>query len=181
MLSKSSTGNPVSIIDGFQCFFLPNFVLIFYILGWQKASRRLGCQAIPLWLFLPISQSLRVSMWLSKFSWLKFKLRHRYCWWLTTVIWAPQEAEITKITVQGHPGQIVCKTPSSKITRKKWNGGMVQVAEHLLCKHRALSSNSNPIPPTQKHPNQTKTTLSFLLKYIIKVKHKSKGYAICDK
>jgi hypothetical protein len=28
---------------------------------------------------------------------------------------------------------------------KAWNRGMAQVVEHLLCKHKALSSNTNPI------------------------------------
>jgi hypothetical protein len=36
------------------------------------------------------------------------------------------------------------EAPIAKITRAKWNGGVVQAAEHLLCKHEALSSNPNP-------------------------------------
>jgi hypothetical protein len=34
--------------------------------------------------------------------------------------------------------------PVSKIIRAKWLGGMTQVAEHLLCKLKALSSNPSP-------------------------------------
>jgi hypothetical protein len=32
----------------------------------------------------------------------------------------------------------------SKITRAKWTGGIGQVVEYLLCKCKALSSNSSP-------------------------------------
>jgi hypothetical protein len=32
----------------------------------------------------------------------------------------------------------------SKITRTKWTEGVAQAVEHLLCKHKALSSNSSP-------------------------------------
>jgi hypothetical protein len=35
------------------------------------------------------------------------------------IILAIWEAEIRRIGVQGQPGQIVCKTPISKITRAK--------------------------------------------------------------
>jgi hypothetical protein len=36
------------------------------------------------------------------------------------------------------------RSPSPKITRAKWTGGVTQVVEHLLCKHEALSSNPSP-------------------------------------
>jgi hypothetical protein len=49
-----------------------------------------------------------------------------------------QETETERIEVWGKPGQIVCETPISKITKAKWTGGMTQVVE---CK--ALSSNPN--------------------------------------
>jgi hypothetical protein len=51
------------------------------------------------------------------------------------IILATWEAEIWQmegISVQGHPGQIVCKTPISKITREKWTIGMAQTAGCLL-------------------------------------------------
>jgi hypothetical protein len=32
----------------------------------------------------------------------------------------------------------------SKTTRAKWTGGVAQVVEGLLCKHKALSSNPSP-------------------------------------
>jgi hypothetical protein len=54
---------------------------------------------------------------------------------------ATWEAEIEGITVRGQPGQIVCKTPMSKITRAKWTAGVAQGVECLLCKCKALSSN----------------------------------------
>jgi hypothetical protein len=56
------------------------------------------------------------------------------------VILATSEAEIKKIMVQGQPGQIVHET-ISKTTRAKWIGGVTPAVEHLLCKHKALSSN----------------------------------------
>jgi hypothetical protein len=39
---------------------------------------------------------------------------------------APEEAEISKITVQSQPGQIVCKTLSQKYTPQKQSWWMVQ-------------------------------------------------------
>jgi hypothetical protein len=33
--------------------------------------------------------------------------------------------------------------PISKIMRTKWTGGMAQAVDHLLCKHKAMSSNSS--------------------------------------
>jgi hypothetical protein len=148
--SKSSLGNQGSISDCFHCFFLPVLVLIFYILGWPKPSRTLSCQAIPLWLFLPVSQSLKVSMFLSNFSWVKIKLRDR---WLTLVILVTRKAEIRRITIQSLTGQIICETPSSKLTRKKWNGGVGHVVEHLLCSNPCTTLS----PKTKPKPNQTKT------------------------
>jgi hypothetical protein len=35
------------------------------------------------------------------------------------------------------------QVPISKIKRAKWSRGVTQVVEHLVCKHKALSSNSN--------------------------------------
>jgi hypothetical protein len=40
-------------------------------------------------------------------------------WWLTPVILATQEAEIRRITVQSHPGQIVRETLSQKHLTQK--------------------------------------------------------------
>jgi hypothetical protein len=45
--------------------------------------------------------------------------------WLTAIILATWEAEIGRIVDQGQPGQIVCKSSISKITRAKWTGGEV--------------------------------------------------------
>jgi hypothetical protein len=36
------------------------------------------------------------------------------------------------------------RDPISKITREKWTGGVAQAVQHLLCKHKALSSNASP-------------------------------------
>jgi hypothetical protein len=38
----------------------------------------------------------------------------------------------------------------SKITIEKWAGGVTQVIENLLCKHKAPSSNPSPIPLPKK-------------------------------
>jgi hypothetical protein len=40
------------------------------------------------------------------------------------------------------------RDPISEITRAKWNRGVAQAVEHLLCKSEALSS--NPIPSKKK-------------------------------
>jgi hypothetical protein len=45
--------------------------------------------------------------------------------------------------VGGQSGQTVHDS-ISKIIRAKWTGGVAKDIEHLLCKHEALSSNSNP-------------------------------------
>jgi hypothetical protein len=66
-----------------------------------------------------------------------------------SLIW---ETESRRITVQGQPRQIVHKAPISKITRVKWIRGVAQEAEHLLCKHKALSSNSTPALPFLPYP-----------------------------
>jgi hypothetical protein len=50
------------------------------------------------------------------------------------VILATSEDEIGKILVQGQHGQIVHKTPISKITGAKWIGVVAQSVECLLCK-----------------------------------------------
>jgi hypothetical protein len=71
----------------------------------------------------------------------------RHCW-LTPVILASWvvtwESEIGRIRVRGQPGKTVHETPISKITREKWTRYVTQAVEHLLCKHKALSSNSSP-------------------------------------
>jgi hypothetical protein len=54
------------------------------------------------------------------------------------------ESEIRRVTVVGHPGQIVLETLISKITKAKWTGGVAQEVEHLLCKCGRLSSNPSP-------------------------------------
>jgi hypothetical protein len=61
--------------------------------------------------------------------------------WLTPIILATKEAEIRRITAQDQSRQIVLETLSPKYLEEKWTGGVAQVAEHLLCKHEALSSN----------------------------------------
>jgi hypothetical protein len=70
------------------------------------------------------------------------------------VILAPGEADIGRIVVQSQPGQIICETPISKITRGKWTVGVAQVVEYLLCKCKALSSNTSP-KDREKQPPMT--------------------------
>jgi hypothetical protein len=96
------------------------------------------------------------------------------CWWLMSILLVTWEAEIERIVVWGHPGQIVLETPSpnnnqSKVewrcgssgmvpplqvwspdlTETKWTGCVVQAVECLLCKCKVLSSNASP---TKKNP-----------------------------
>jgi hypothetical protein len=75
-----------------------------------------------------------------------FEMTYSSSWalWLTPIIPATWEMENMRIIVQIQPGQIICETPISKITRVKWTGGLAQTIEHLLCKCEALSSNSSP-------------------------------------
>jgi hypothetical protein len=52
------------------------------------------------------------------------------------VILSSWEAEISRIKFQGQPKQVAPKWGA------KWTGGVAQAVEHLLCKHKALNSNS---------------------------------------
>jgi hypothetical protein len=54
------------------------------------------------------------------------------CWWLTPIILATWKAEIGRTVVSGQPRQVVCETPSLKITTAKQIGGVAQAVEHLL-------------------------------------------------
>jgi hypothetical protein len=67
------------------------------------------------------------------------------CQWLTPILLAAWEAEIRRIMVLGQPGQEFMRThlSISKRTRAKWTGGVAQVVKHLLCKCKALSSNTS--------------------------------------
>jgi hypothetical protein len=52
------------------------------------------------------------------------------------------------------PGEIVYETPISKITREKWTENVAQAAEGLLCKCKALSSNSSLTKTNKQKTNQ---------------------------
>jgi hypothetical protein len=52
--------------------------------------------------------------------------------------------------VQDQPGQIVHKTPISKITRAKMDWKCRPMVEHLLCKYKALISNASPTKKKKK-------------------------------
>jgi hypothetical protein len=74
--------------------------------------------------------------------WSLFKSQNvAWCWWLTPVILATQEAEIRRISDCGQPRQIVHKTLSWKNPSQKRAGGVVQAAEHLPSKHEDPRSN----------------------------------------
>jgi hypothetical protein len=49
------------------------------------------------------------------------------------------EAEIWRTAVQGHPEQIVDKTPSPKKSQQNGLEAWLHTIEYLLCKHKALS------------------------------------------
>jgi hypothetical protein len=86
--------------------------------------------------------------------WKKKKKKQARSQWLTPLILANWEAEIWRIMVQGQPRQTVHETPISKITRAKWTGGVTQAVEHLLCKHKTLSSNPSPTKKKKKKPQR---------------------------
>jgi hypothetical protein len=69
------------------------------------------------------------------------------------VILATLKAEIRRIMVQGHPGQIVLETPLPpicKVTRSKWTGVVAQALDSLICKHETLSSNCSSTKKKKK-------------------------------
>jgi Zn ribbon nucleic-acid-binding protein len=78
------------------------------------------------------------------------KCRDAGSWWFTLITLATWETEIRWIMVQGQSGQIVCEMPISNITIAKWTEGVAQVVECLLCKYKALSSNSSSIKKKKK-------------------------------
>jgi hypothetical protein len=65
-------------------------------------------------------------------------------WWLMPVILTTWEAEIRRIGHSRPAWANSLRDPISKITRAKRMGVVAQTVECLLCKHEALSSNSNP-------------------------------------
>jgi hypothetical protein len=86
------------------------------------------------------------------------------------VILANWGAESRRIMVQGQPRQIAHETPISKITRVKWTEDVAQAGEHLLCKHKGLSSNLVPPKNKIKRKNDGLTILlmhSLILKQVI--------------
>jgi hypothetical protein len=54
------------------------------------------------------------------------KVRYSGHWWLTPVILATREAEITRIKVRSQPGQTVHETLSLRTLHKNWAGGVAQ-------------------------------------------------------
>jgi hypothetical protein len=61
--------------------------------------------------------------------------------------------------IQGQPEQIVSKTTSPKVIRAKWTIVVTQAIEHLLCKHKALTSNFS----TTKGKKKRTKEIDFLL------------------
>jgi hypothetical protein len=54
-----------------------------------------------------------------------------------------------------NPRQTVCESPISKITRVNWTEGTAQTVEHLLCKHEALSSDTNNTKKKKKEEEES--------------------------
>jgi hypothetical protein len=77
--------------------------------------------------------------------------------WLTSVILATWETEISRLRGRSQPRYTVHETPISKITRAKWSVGVAQVVEHLLCKPKPWVQ--NPIPPPKKFIKESEEPL----------------------
>jgi hypothetical protein len=69
-----------------------------------------------------------------------------------TCILATWETEISGTKIWSQLRATSSREPISKVARTKLTGGVAQVAEDVLCKHEALSSNCSPIK------EKTKTT-----------------------
>jgi hypothetical protein len=61
--------------------------------------------------------------------------------WLMSVIPATWEAEIRRVMDSSTARANSSQDLISKITKAKWTAGVPQAVKHLLCKHKALSSN----------------------------------------
>jgi hypothetical protein len=63
----------------------------------------------------------------------------------------PSYPKIVRITVRSQLRQIALETLSQKYLTKKRTVRMTQVVEHLLSKHKALSSNSSAAKKVNKN------------------------------
>jgi hypothetical protein len=116
--------------QGTLCLFVSSF---FAVLGFElRASSMLGRHSttweMPAYLFF-----LRIWHFLAR------------CQWLTPVILVTQEAEIRRISVWSHPGQIVPRDPVLKKPSQKRAGGWLKV--------KALSSNPNTSKKRKRKKN----------------------------
>jgi hypothetical protein len=84
---------------------------------------------------------------------------------------------IRKITIQDQPEQTVCKIPPiSKITSAKWTEGVAQAVEHLLCKHKALGSNSRFPQKKKRHQLISSGTISNYLIHVYVKRKRDKNF-----
>jgi hypothetical protein len=94
---------------------------------------------------------IKYKLYQSHFINIRIKILPRHP--LILIILATWETEIWRIMVKRPSQANSLQDPISKITKTKWTGGVAQSVECLLCKCRALTSNSSPTRKKKKNKN----------------------------